>query len=90
MQASGIGVSGTSVMGRGGITPSKPSVIVVQRGLPHHNVSSKVGAITKVCLYSKLYETFLFVMFCSILMFFRINNDVLNKGYCWKPEDSPN
>ena len=54
VQTSGIAGSGINVTNKGGIAPSKPSVIVVQRGLPHHLVSStKSASINKVIFLIK-------------------------------------
>ena len=45
VQTSGIGCSSINVSSKCGTIPSKPSVIVVQRGLPQHLVSSTKGAV---------------------------------------------
>ena len=51
VQTSGLGNSGSNAISKCGNVPSKPSVIVVQRGLPHHIVSSS----SKVTTLSKVY-----------------------------------
>ena len=51
VQTSGIGGSGSNATIKSGNVPSKPSVIVVQRGLPHHIVTSpKATTVNKVII----------------------------------------
>ena len=66
VQTSGIGSSGSNITSKGGSIPSKPSVIVVQRGLPHHIVSSsKVTTLNKV-IFQVIKMEYLFPSICLI------------------------